>query len=255
MAEIDENLVRQNLSTGEEVTAMTERARILLQMAEGDKAGEVVPQIGGNLRLVKKNGGKSMGIDRGKGGGRPEGAVRFFVENNGDNHGGKCMGSDLYEYEKLDLDRARFKLDEARFRLDEYKATLEHDKSAMERAKLVHEGWRETFGATMRLAELALRSLLILNGGAALAMLSFAVNYSKQETAFKAGAVGPVVLIFGLGALLSVATTAIAYLTQLLYTQKWKWTPHVLRVVAIISGFGSLGFFGWGIYVASQLFH
>ena len=61
--------------------------------------------------------------------------------------------------------------------------------------------------------------------------------------------------MFGAGAWLAVATAVMAYLTQLLYTQRWTRTADALRVITIATGLGSLCVLGWGIYLASQLFH
>lgn len=71
LAYIDENLIRRNLSPAEEALAIVKRAKLLEQIEARDReAAEVSAQLSNNLRQPKKNGGKSMGVGRGKGGGR-----------------------------------------------------------------------------------------------------------------------------------------------------------------------------------------
>lgn len=113
------------------------------------------------------------------------------------------------------------------------------------------------FDATIRFAEITIRSLLLLNGGAAVALLAFAGNAKQSGLPDEQlSAYASAVQMFGWGALLSVGVAALAYLAQLFFTEMSARKPHpagiVLRCAAIFMAFVSLGLFGCGTYKASQ---
>jgi hypothetical protein len=112
--------------------------------------------------------------------------------------------------------------------------------------------FKESFEATMRFAELAVRSLLILNGGAALGLLTFASNQNKNGSA-------PInytdaVWLFGIGAALAVLTAGLAYLAQYFFTHEnddWKKkTANTLQIGAVVAWLVSMGFFVGGVRAA-----
>lgn len=114
---------------------------------------------------------------------------------------------------------------------------------------------KESFEATMRFAELAVRSLLILNGGAALGLLTFASNQSKNGGA-------PIdyadaILFFGVGAALSVLSAGLSYLAQCYFTREngnWQTKAgHVLRGVAIVAWLVSIALFIFGVRAATAV--
>ncbi len=112
--------------------------------------------------------------------------------------------------------------------------------------------FKESFEATMRFAELAVRSLLILNGGAALGLLTFASNQTKNgATAIN---YAEAVCFFGLGAALSVVTAGVSYLAQYYFTHEdndWQTkAANSLRWIAIITWVVSIAVFVCGIGAA-----
>jgi hypothetical protein len=103
-----------------------------------------------------------------------------------------------------------------------------------------------------KFADLSVRSLLILNGGAALGLLTFATNNGKAG-GVGAGSKAVGVLWFGAGAALSVATAAFSYFAQVAYVQfqdekGFSLLGTWLRRVAILAGFFSWIAFVGGMY-------
>lgn len=133
--------------------------------------------------------------------------------------------------------------------LDRHRYDLERFKVEADAAKPALEG-------VIKFAELAIRSLLLLTGGAALAVLTFAGDrWPSNPDAVAAYACA--VQLFGYSALAAVAVSGMAYLSQVLLTEdgpgspKEKW-GHRLRVFCVFVWFGSLGAFGWGVHVAAK---
>jgi hypothetical protein len=112
--------------------------------------------------------------------------------------------------------------------------------------------FKESFEATMRFAELAVRSLLILNGGAALGLLTFASNQSKN------GAppinYADAVWLFGIGAALSVLTAGFAYVAQYFFTHEsddWKEKVAIgFQLAAVAAWLFSMALFVCGVRAA-----
>jgi hypothetical protein len=105
-----------------------------------------------------------------------------------------------------------------------------------------------------RFADLTVRSLLILNGGAALALLTFATG--KSGAGDVSGALATAVALFGTGAWLSVATVALAYFAQRAFVEIEPEEARLRRGkrysrCAIAAGLASLFVFGVGMYAAS----
>jgi hypothetical protein len=122
------------------------------------------------------------------------------------------------ESARVELERYRAETDRLRATLDQERLELEKHRADLDRyrAKLDTETnqRRPMFEAVIRFAEMSVRSLLILNGGAALALLTFATS-----AALRGGTLGfkTALLAFGAGAALSVVTAAFSYLAQSYY--------------------------------------
>jgi hypothetical protein len=126
--------------------------------------------------------------------------------------------------------------------------------------------------ASIESANLALKGLLLLNGGACIAILGFLASiFSSDVQKNEIQALLSPFLValnrFAWGAGLAVFASAIAYLANssyargnMAFTKKWEW-PYVeennsskrnwrlaavLNGVAIASGFWALGMFVWG---------
>lgn len=106
----------------------------------------------------------------------------------------------------------------------------------------------------MRFAELAVRSLLILNGGAALGLLTFASNQTKNGGSSINYA--DAVCLLGVGAALSVMTAGLSYLAQYYFTHEdddWQtWVACILRWGAIVVWLTSIALFVFGVRSAAS---
>jgi hypothetical protein len=99
----------------------------------------------------------------------------------------------------------------------------------------------------------AIKALLAINGGAAVALLAFAGQISKNSSnpASIAAQLGNSLLSFGLGALAATLAFAVAYVTQLQYGRRgendswahaWHFAAYAwlfFSIIASSSGFGS----------------
>lgn len=91
-----------------------------------------------------------------------------------------------------------------------------------------------------------MKVLLALNGGAAIALLTFASHTSGQ---LSVGGVGRALLAFGAGSFLAVFVFFCAYMTQLFYGNdnrtvalRFHYGSYVVVLLAIISFLAGLGF-------------
>jgi len=109
------------------------------------------------------------------------------------------------------------------------------------------------FKGLVLLALAALRSIMILNGAAALALLAFLGHVVGSDKDLSrapaiATAAAPAFTSFAVGAFLAVLATAVSYLTQVAF-QELKSRPAIgatLRVAAIACAFAGLCYFGQG---------
>jgi hypothetical protein len=153
---------------------------------------------------------------------------------------------------RLQVEQAKAQNDDTRLALDKSRLGLEHYRAEVEARKPLVEG-------LLRFAELTVRSLLILNGGSAMALLAFAGNAMARGTDGYVKSLAPAVLAFGVGATLSVATAAFSYLAQLFLIEpeserlRW-WLGGGMRVVAVLCGLGALIIFVYGIWILSKAF-
>lgn len=121
------------------------------------------------------------------------------------------------------------------------------------------ESWKSGFSAVISFAELAIKSLLLLCGGAAVALLSFAG--SRGSTAqVSLDAYASAVGLFGAAAAGAVATAGVSYLSQSCFSAAARnvdrrWIGRLcqgLRFVAVAVWFSSLVAFGYGVAKASE---
>ena len=122
------------------------------------------------------------------------------------------------ESARIELDKYRAETDRLRATLDQERLELERHRADLDRyrAKLEVENnqRRPMFEAVIRFAEMSVRSLLVLNGGAALGLLIFATSAAARggSLTFKTA-----LIAFGAGAVLSVTTAAFSYVAQSSY--------------------------------------
>lgn len=129
---------------------------------------------------------------------------------------------------------------------DRYNAITERHKTAV-------DSWKSGFDAVISFAELAIKSLLLLCGGAAVALLSFAGSRGATSQV-SLDAYADAVLLFGGAAAGAVATAGLSYLAQsCLNAREQGWEPagEKLRVTAVVAWVASLVAFGYGSWTAS----
>lgn len=160
------------------------------------------------------------------------------------------------EDEKIAIERFRAETDRQRAATDQQRLALESERVNFDRYRGTHEVNRPYAEAVMRFADLTVRSLLLLNGGAALAVLTFATNANKSMLlGSRIEDLASLVWLFALGAGLSVATSAASYLAQVLFTELDA--PHdyrlgnVFRGIAVAFGFAAMVCFFLGMWNAS----
>lgn len=123
-----------------------------------------------------------------------------------------------------------------------------------ERHKVEVAASSSSFDATIGFAELAIKSLLLLCGGAAVALLSFAGSRAST-TQISLDAYATAVAFFGAAAAGAVLTAGLSYLAQVSFTahkQGWEPCGEKIRYGAILVWFASILSFGYGVWKASE---
>lgn len=125
----------------------------------------------------------------------------------------------------------------------------------LEDHKRTHETSLEMFRSVIQAGQGALRTCLLINGGAAVALLAFAGHIVSSGT--KAVPLTDVAMAMGAfvgGVLAGGLASGTTYLSQWLFADDWDRTGFVLNIAAIIFGLGSLVLFGYGGYLAYCVF-
>ncbi len=132
---------------------------------------------------------------------------------------------------------------------------LDHERLELEKAKLADEKYRFEAQAARTYAGQVVQALLLLNGAAALAMLTFIGNFSKDANlrSVLLGLSNPLAF-FADGAALAVLTAIFAYLSQVSWADGSSLWGATLRLFAMVLALGSLLMFVGGISEASAVF-
>ncbi|MEX2150741.1 MAG: hypothetical protein WD793_11040 [Steroidobacteraceae bacterium] len=137
-------------------------------------------------------------------------------------------------------------------RLEEFRGKV---SDWLEDRKRTHETNLEMFRSVIQAGQGALRTCLLINGGAAVALLAFAGHIVSSETeAVPLVAVAKAMVAFVGGVLACGLASGTTYLSQWFFADDWNRTGFVLNVAAIIFGLGSLALFAFGGYLAYCLF-
>jgi len=135
-------------------------------------------------------------------------------------------------------------------------AELEHMKfqfqQTVEQTKATYSISMENFRAVIAAGQSAIRTMLVLNGGAAVAMLAFIGHLATESsTQGSIGRYATTILFFALGALAAATVSAGTYLGQWFYGHYASPTHvkigHYLNVAVIVVGLASLGLFTGGM--------
>lgn len=159
---------------------------------------------------------------------------------------------------KADTERMRAKIEEQRLEVEKQRLTNEHYRLSLDRGKIELDARSKTFDAIIRFADITLRSLLILNGGAALGFITFSAG-KTVPSAYTADGMGSILWTFGIGAALAVLTAGLSYLNQVIYaevdTQQAKKWGDRFRYLTIIVAISSWVSFIYGAWQASSRLH
>lgn len=115
----------------------------------------------------------------------------------------------------------------------------------------------EMFKSVIEAGQTALKASLLMNGGAAAALLAFMGNFLTKDPAPQAGSpmisgIGAALLSFVLALGFAGTATGFRYLSQAAYasSQRWRMSGHVLTVVSIVLALASYFGFFYGAYRA-----
>lgn len=150
----------------------------------------------------------------------------------------------------------RLVLEDARYR---HRLAVEADQ--LER-KMFREAEVSMFDTVISYGTLTVRSLLILNGGAAIALLALlghVVTSDEGASALLTSDLAKAIRQFGMGALCGAGMAALGYFTQYAYTKEMRdawWGPQArgLHFLTVALGLIGYGFFISGLLTAARAF-
>lgn len=114
-------------------------------------------------------------------------------------------------------------------------------------------GWTKSHELATQYAIEGLRALVLVNGGAVVAILTFAGNAGSDR--IKPALVANSLAQFAWGLGIALVTMLLAYLAQGSATQGWDRRQNVFELTATVLAFVSIGMFGWGAYTAREGFN
>jgi hypothetical protein len=158
------------------------------------------------------------------------------------------------ENARIELERYRAETDRLRATLDQERLALERHRADLDRYRAqldTESGQRRTMSeAIVRFAEMTVRSLLILNGAAAISLLVFVGNAAARSGLPN---LRPALIAFGAGAVLSVVTAAFFYVAQSSYAvsdgqdqsyklgQSFRYAAMACAVCGLLAFFAGVG--------------
>ena len=116
-----------------------------------------------------------------------------------------------------------------------------------------HRSSIESFKATVESGREALNALVLINGGAVVALLGFVgAMAAKSNGAVVAGAMRAPMLRFGTGVLLGALAFGARYLSQAFDQHGWKRRAFALNLLVISLTIAGYAVFAWGLIGASD---
>lgn len=123
---------------------------------------------------------------------------------------------------------------------------------------VMHAAALELFKSALEAGQTALRFLVVINGGAAVALLAFLGNVASKDPSkvltVSVQDVNQAMAIFVVGVGLAAASAAFRYLTQFAASSEWKKSAVTCNWMAIIVGVASLAAFFFGGALAYRAF-
>ncbi len=111
----------------------------------------------------------------------------------------------------------------------------------------------EMFKATLEAGQTAIKSLTIINGGAAIALLAFIGNALNKDRPIDVSGFHCPLMIFVTGVGLAGLTSALRYFSQDAYNYK-NWLGTTFKILAVVGGILSLVAFAYGTIATSSAF-
>ena len=163
-----------------------------------------------------------------------------------------------HEQETYDQEKERLKRDhDYKVEMTKWAEEVKHiNASSLEHIKYQQAGQLEVFKGAIRFGEIALKSSLLVNGGAAVAFLAFIGTLwtgSKENPQSILHLAGPL-MMFVWGVLFGAVSSGLAYLTQITYSEGSLRWGNILRVFTVLSVFGAYICFLMGAIEAGQIF-
>lgn len=162
------------------------------------------------------------------------------------------------EHRKLLIERRRLALEVRKVKADRERLSVDREKVNVEREKLSSDQKRSESQITNQYALEALRSVLLINGAACVAVLSFLGN-ATRTTANSIAMNDKVVwgaLPFAFGVAFAAASSVLAYYSRISHRpleRKRAWT-YGLEALAGLFGVAALVMFPFGAYtIASRI--
>lgn len=131
---------------------------------------------------------------------------------------------------------------------------LQHETD-LEWYKAQRQSELEMFKSVIQTGQTALKTSIIVPGGAAVALLAFIGNiWSETQSAVVAKALPLSVLLFSAGVLLGAVATGTTYLSQAAYAHKCRRSGVVFHAFTIASVVAAYIVFGIGVWFAYKAF-
>jgi len=122
-------------------------------------------------------------------------------------------------------------------------------------AKILASTNLEEFKSVILSGQSALKSCMVINGGAAVAVLAFTGKIWQTSVSYEvANALTTSIFIFCLGVLFAGLASGITYCSQSFYHKKWMKLGNVSNFFSISFVLLSYALFFWGAYIAASSF-
>ena len=122
----------------------------------------------------------------------------------------------------------------------------------------VHSWRLEGFRQVIALGQSTLKSMMLINGGAAVALLAFLGNLVTRSSALaNVATFAASMRMFVIGVFLASVAYATTYFSQMFYEGEKKWQKRTglgLHVITSLIGASALAAFLWGAHIAYQSF-
>lgn len=119
-----------------------------------------------------------------------------------------------------------------------------------------HASYLEEFRAVIQSGQNAMKTALLMNGGASIALLAFIGKLTEKQQ-YQIPHFAEALAIFVLGVFFIGAASGTTYLSQWFYAESEKWKIRIgsgFNIISILLGLTSLGFFVWGMCKAYSAF-